>query len=269
MDSSGFRIKSIDQKPSFYGLEWDGELGIEDPRITKINDLYIMTYVSLSVKENIATSYAISNDCIKWYRRGIIFREQNKDVVIFPEQIRKDYVAIDRPEGNFEFSPPHMRISYSNDLEHWSGPHSLTLTEKFFRWDSGRVGAGPPPIKTDLGWLLLYHGVIEHGGNIILKKLRKIFNIEPRLKYVVGALLLELQNPQKILAKAPKPIIWPKQPYEKGTFENKDVVFPTGVVLDKNEKDLLIYSGGGDIVTSVKRISIEGIISELRNIGQH
>ena len=147
LDEKGDKILSIDKKPSFFGLNWDGELGVEDARITKIGPLYVMTYVSLSREENISTSYAISNDCVNWYRRGIIFKEQNKDVVLFPEMIHKQYVAFNRPEGNFQFSPPHIWISYSRDLEHWGDSDSLKIT-KPGQWDYGRIGAGPPPIKT-------------------------------------------------------------------------------------------------------------------------
>ena len=265
IDPNGFRIKHIDTKPSFYGLSWDGELGIEDPRITKINDLYIMTYVNLSLQENISTSYAISNDCMKWYRRGIIFREQNKDVIIFPERINNEYAAIDRPEGNFRFSSPHMRVSFSKDLEEWSGPSSLILSKKP-SWDSGRVGAGPPPIKTEKGWLLLYHGVIEpKEENRFTQELKKILNLKnkKRTKYVVGAVLLDLKNPKKVIARSKHPILLPRLKYEKGTFEDKDIIFPTAIVPDRYNEDLLIYSGAGDIYTTVKRISLNEILNAL------
>ncbi len=265
LDRTGFKIKRIEKKPSFYGLSWDGELGIEDPRITKINDLYVMSYVSLSRNENVSTSYAISNDCINWYRRGVIFSEQNKDVALFPERINEKYIALNRPEGSFEFSSPHIWLSYSKDLEHWGEASSLRLSKKS-SWDSGRVGTGPPPIKTEKGWLLLYHGVIEPKEESgFIKKLKEVFyHKEKRIKYAVGAALLDLKNPKKIIAKSQVPIITPRMKYEKGTFEDKDVVFPTGLILDKN--DLLIYSGGGDVVTTVKKISLTEILNSLKNI---
>ena len=142
LDKTGFKIKSIDKKPGFFGFSWDGELGIEDPRITKINDSYVMTYVSLSREGNVSTSYAISNDCMNWYRRGIIFGEQNKDVVIFPEMINNEYVAFNRPEGSFEFTHPHIWTSYSDDLDSWKN-HSPVIIAKKGEWDYGRVGAAP------------------------------------------------------------------------------------------------------------------------------
>ena len=71
-------------------------------------------------------------------------------MVLFPELINKQYVAFNRPEGNFQFSPPHIWISYSRDLEHWGDSDSLKIT-KPGQWDYGRIGAGPPPIRTKQG----------------------------------------------------------------------------------------------------------------------
>ncbi|MFH1710834.1 MAG: hypothetical protein ABH840_00820 [Nanoarchaeota archaeon] len=270
LDKSGFRIKSIENKPSFYGLKWDGELGVEDSRITKINGLYVMTYVSLSLDENVSTSYAISNDCIKWYRRGIIFGEQNKDVVMFPEMINNMYVAFDRPEGTFQFSLPHIWISYSENLEFWGEPKSIAISKEG-EWDYSRNGAGPPPIKTKDGWLFLYHVVAEYEDVKNLFKGEKIkagLTDEAGQKYVysVGAVLLDLKNPSKVIARAPGPVLIPDRPYEKGTFENKSVVFPTGMMLDENGRDILIFSGGGDVVVSVKKVAIEDIMNAMKKV---
>ncbi len=268
LDKTGFKVKSIDKKPSFFGLSWDSELGVEDPRVTKIGDSYLMTYVSLSRDENVSTSYALSNDCFRWYRRDVIFREENKDVVIFPEKVKREYVALNRPEGSFAFTLPHIWVSHSKDLEHWGESKSLILSEK--DWDSGRVGAGAPPIKTEKGWLLLYHGVVEG------KKLEKMFfksnlkaefeYFEKRVYYCVGAALLDLENPRKVIAKSKFPIIFPTKEYERGSFENKNVIFPTGIIIDANGKDLLIFSGGGDVVTSVKKVSFKEVLDAMEKV---
>ncbi len=272
LDKTGFKIKSIDKSPSFYGLSWDGELGVEDPRITKIGDLYVMTYVSLSREGNISTSYSISNDCLSWYRRGIIFGEQDKDVVLFPERINNKYVAFDRPEGNFQFTPPHIWIAYSDNLEFWGDSKAIVFSKKS-DWDYTRVGAGPPPIKTKEGWLLIYH-VASDSEKLkrqpsFVCNVNQLFKIKKSEKnpvsiYCVGAALFDLKNPKKIISKTRFPLIVPSKKYEEGTFENKRVLFPTGMVLDKNKKDVLIFSGGGDTVVSVKKISIEEILDFLK-----
>ncbi|MBU3912652.1 MAG: hypothetical protein KKB21_01390 [Nanoarchaeota archaeon] len=270
LDKSGFIIKSIDSKPSFYGMKWDGELGVEDPRITKINDLYVMTYVTLSLEENISTSYAISNDCLTWYRRGIIFGEQEKDVVIFPEMINNLYVAFDRPEGTFQFSLPHIWISYSENLEFWGGPKSIAISKEG-DWDYSRNGAGPPPIKTKDGWLFLYHVGAEYESVRNLfegKKIIEGLTNEAGKKYIysVGAALFDLKNPSKVIARAHSPVLIPDRSYEKGTFENKSVVFPTGMMLDENGRDILIFSGGGDVVVSVKKVALKDILDSMKKV---
>lgn len=268
LDKTGFKIKSIDKKPSFFGLAWDGELGIEDPRITKINNLYIMTYVSLSKAVNVSTSYAISNDCINWYRRGVIFNEQNKDVVVFPEMINEAYVAIERPEGSFQFTHPHMWVSYSKDMESWGRQHPLEISKKN-EWDSGKVGAGAPPIKTEKGWLLIYHGVIEPKRVKIRESIVKRMQIndifeETDTLYCVGAALLDLKNPNKILSKTPVPLLFPLRKYEVDPFEGKGVIFPTGLVIDEDRKDVLLFCGAGDKFTIVKKIELSRIMKKLK-----
>jgi len=268
LDKTGFNIKSIEKGTSFPCLSWDGELGIEDARIVKIGKLYVMTYVALTRESNISTNLAISNDCKKWYRRGIIFEEQNKDVVVFPELINGGYIALNRPEGNFEFSPPHIWISYSKDLENWGRSKPFILSEKG-KWDSERIGAGPPPLKTDKGWLLLYHGVMmkKIKGFFLLNMIKKILGMGTKIEsYSIGAVLLDLKNPNKIIAKAESPIISPRLKTEKRNIVKKEVIFSTGLLWDLNGADLLIYSGGGDVVTTVKKVALEEIIGKLEKI---
>jgi predicted GH43/DUF377 family glycosyl hydrolase len=275
LDNSGLRVIEIDDKPSFYGVSWDGELGVEDPRITKINDLYVMSYVNLSREDNISTSLAISKNGYHWHRRGIIFREQNKDVVFFPELIDKKYVAFDRPEGSFQFSPPHIWISYSGDLEYWGKSKSVIFSKKN-EWDSGRVGAGPPPIKIDRGWLFIYHGTlsIKHRHMIhsfyskiknFFKSLFKVYKEADEI-YCVGIALFDLNDPETLITKSKTPILYPRKKYESGTFENKKVIFPTGLVIDNNPKYVLLYSGAGDHVTTVRKISLHELMKSLEDL---
>ncbi|MBR9704547.1 hypothetical protein GOV12_03990 [Candidatus Pacearchaeota archaeon] len=285
LDETGMNIISVQKRPSFYGISSDGELGVEDPRITKIGDTYIMTYVSLSRDQNISTALAVSEDCKTWKRKGVIFGEQDKDVVIFPEKVNGKYIAFDRPEGNFQFSQPHIWIAYSNDLKSWGGlkPISRLYEEDGF---CPRNGAGPPPIKTSQGWLLLYHAVTEfkeeEQEKEVLKRLRRILrtkndvlrklsslkedSIKKVTLYSVGGALFDLNDPEKLIAKSKKFLILPEQPHEQGTFEEKRVVFPTGIVIDNNKKDILLYNGAGDRITTVKKLSLNEILKNLKKV---
>jgi len=270
LDKTGFKIREIDKKPSFFGISSDGELGVEDPRITKIENSYIMTYVSLSREGNISTSYAISKDCKNWKRKGIIFGEQDKDVVIFPEKINNKYVAFDRPEGNFYFSPPHIWIAFSKDLEYWGKLKPIRISKKH-GWDCGRKGAGPPPIKTKKGWLLIYHAVKEKikKEDKFLKEIKEIMGIKEVTEiphYLIGAALFDLKNPMKLIAKSEYPIFSHYKEYEIDPLENKRIIFPTGLVIDENKEDLLIFSGGGDKVVTVKKVSLKEILKNMKKI---
>ena len=246
LDKEGLHVKKIEQKPAFYGTINDGELGIEDPRITKIKNKYIMTYVSLSRLNGISTNYAISNDGIKWHKEGIMFRHQNKDVVLFPEKIKNRYVAFHRPDGNFNFSLAHMWISYSKDLKYWGDDESVLMAEK--AWESKKIGASTVPIKTKQGWLEFYHGAkIE----------------DSKRHYCVGAALFDLKNPGKLICKSHEPLIIPILKEEKGSF-GYNVVFPTGAILSEDKKNILLYSGGADEVTTVKEIGLKEVLKYLK-----
>lgn len=248
LDESGFNVESIGRIPIFTGKPGDGEYGVEDPRLIKIGKRYIMTYVSVSLNEYVSTSLAFSKDLKEWERKGIIFRLQNKDVVIFPEKINGRYVALHRPEGNFSFVKPSIWISYSKDLIYWGEEKTILMPRKN-SFDSKRIGSGCPPFKTKEGWLVIYHGVSDSNS---------------KSTYSAGAFLLDLKDPSKVLARSfkKKPLFSPKEEYEINGFMS-NVVFPTGLVLDTNPKYLLIYSGGADQYISVKKVSIKDILKSM------
>jgi predicted GH43/DUF377 family glycosyl hydrolase len=259
LDERGFKVLAIDKKPSFFGLAKDAELGVEDARITRIGDRYWMTYVGLSRRGNISTYLAESKDCLKWERRGIIFGEQDKDVVLFPEKISGKYVAFDRPEGNFEFSTPHIWITYSKDLIYWGKPKPVSLLK---RGIFSRSGAGPPPIKTDKGWLLIFHAATNPEPKGFMADFKRFLGMDigpgPD-SYAVWAGLFDLKKPGKIIAKSKHPIFHPRVK----SFEDKEVVFPTGVVKAKDGRNLLFYSGAGDIYVTVRKVKLKKIMKSL------
>ena len=251
LNKNGFDVEKIGKNPAFTGLPHDGNLGVEDPRIIKIGGKYLMTYVTASSYEGVSTSLAISKDLENWRREGIIFRQQNKDVVIFPEKIKGKYVALHRPEGFFSFNKPSVWISYSKDLIYW-GEDKALFYPRDESWERRRIGVGPPPIKTKEGWLVIYHGVRGEGE---------------KRRYNAGAVLLSLKDPEKVLARTPKtePLMKPNKAYEKKGYVN-NVIFPTGLVRDLNGEDLLIYSGGADSITSVQKMPIKKILNSMTEL---
>ena len=258
LSEDGFTVEKIYQEPVFTGKVGDGKYGVEDPRLTFIKDekTYAMTYVVVNEKEGVCTSLATTKDITSdiWERKGIIFREQNKDAFLFPEKINREYIALHRPEGFFHFSKPSIWISHSKDLIYW-GKEKVIMAPRENSWEQDRIGSGAPPIKTKEGWLLIYHGVR---------------NIDDKGHYSAGAALLDLKDPTKVIARSPKdePLLTPTSSYEaEGFIDN--VVFPTGAILDLDKKHLLIYSGGADKIISVKKILIDDILKHMKKTDLH
>ena len=226
---------------------WE-EFGVEDPRITRIDGRFYFTYVAVS-RHGAATALASTDDFRQFTRHGIIFPPENKDVVLFPERLDNQHVALHRPNGRTPFTPPEMWIARSPDLISW-GRHAPVFAEKA-GWESGRVGAGAPPIRTALGWLEIYHG-----------------NRRPTAagevgQYVAAAIVLDAQDPRRVVARSSEPLFAPTEPFEREGFV-ADVVFPTGVV--SRGDSLAVYYGASDTYTGVDELSLQEVLASLRPI---
>lgn len=196
--------------------------GIEDARITKIGRTYYINYSSAS-ELGIITGLIRTKDFIRFERMGVIFPPDNKDVSIFPEKIDGRYYALHRPSTS-AFGKPEIWIADSPDLVRW-GNHKHLLGVRKGLWDGARVGASSVPMRTDAGWLVIYHGADENN------------------KYSLGAMLLDINNPSKLIARTPLPFAAPEADYEvNGFFDG--VVFACGCVEKKD--GLEIYYGAGD-----------------------
>jgi predicted GH43/DUF377 family glycosyl hydrolase len=211
------------------------EFGIEDPRITLIDGRYFMTYVAVS-RHGVSTALMSTADFETFERHGILFPTENKDVVLLGERVGGRYVALHRPVGHMPFTGagPEMWIAYSPDLKHWGDHQPLYRGQT--GWESGRVGAGAPPIRTERGWLEIYHG-----------------NRRPAAcgdigAYCGAAMLLDLDDPARIRQVAPEPLIEPTETYEQRGFV-PNVVFP-GAILE-SEGRVFIYYGAADESTAV------------------
>jgi beta-1,2-mannobiose phosphorylase / 1,2-beta-oligomannan phosphorylase len=216
------------------------EFGVEDPRITPLDGRFYITYVAVS-RHGVATALASTLDFESFDRHGVIFGPENKDVVLFPEQIGGQFLALHRPSGGAGFCRPEMWLARSPDLIHW-GKHQHLLSAGA-DWDNGRIGAGPPPLRIPEGWLVIYHGATQ--ANF----------------YSAGALLLDDKDPSRVLARSEKPILIPQTDFECNGFV-PNVVFPTGVVAQ--DRTLFVYYGAGDTVTAVVQLSLDDVLATLR-----
>ncbi len=226
------------------------EFGVEDPRITRIGDTYWFSYVAVS-HHGPATALASTTDFRTFTRHGLIFPIENKDVVLFPEAIGGDYVALHRPVGGTPFTQPEIWLARSADRVHW-GRHRVLLGANncgVSGWDAGRVGAGAPPIRTPDGWLEIYHGSARPAGATGLGV------------YSAAALLLDLDEPHRIVRGSSEPILVPETDFEREGFV-PNVVFPTGVV-DRGDT-LLVYYGAADTVCAVAELSKAEILVATR-----
>lgn len=220
------------------------EFGVEDPRITPLDGRFYITYVAVS-RHGVATALASTEDFRSFTRHGVIFGPENKDVVLFPERIGGKYVALTRPSGGAGFTRPEMWLAQSPDLIHW-GQHQHLLGVGA-TWDSGRIGAGPPPLRVAEGWLVMYHG-----------------NRRPRApgdvgEYSAGAMLLTHDDPSRIIRRSAGAILSPEYDFEREGFV-PGVVFPTGIVAD-GPASLLVYYGAADTSSAVARISLDKILN--------
>lgn len=228
--------------------------GVEDPRITCIGDVYYFTYVAVS-EHGAATALASTTDFKTFKRHGIIFPSENKDVLLFPRKVSGAYVALHRPNPRTHFARPEMWLAWSDDLIHW-GAH-----EPFFggttqqspttpatgasanaaasvNWSMGRVGGGCPPIETPQGWLEIYHGN------------NKAPNSPPGDVgiYMAAALLLDIDNPRRILKQSQEPIMVPEADFEQKGFV-ANVAFPTAIIDRKDRYH--VYYGAADTSVGV------------------
>ncbi len=233
VSSDGIHFNRL-EKPVFSPASRDELYGVEDPRITKIGDRYYMTYTAYSPKGP-RVALASTKNFITWERYGIVIKDEvnNKDAALFPEKINGKYVMIHRFE-------PDIWYAYSDDLINW-GNYVDVVGPREGYWDNLKVGIGAPPIKTPYGWLLLYHGV-EDG---------------PRPIYRLGFMLLDLNNPTKVLKRSEEPILEPQEEWEVfGGVPN--VVFSDAMVEYKGK--YYVYYGASDNYIALATIDVEKVM---------
>ncbi|WP_281974591.1 BtaManbiosPhlase [Halobacillus litoralis] len=230
---------TVDSEPFIYPDTAAESWGVEDPRVTQIDDTYYIQYSSISEK-GVAVGLISTKDFVSYQRLGLIFPPENKDVAIFPERINGKYYALHRPVPK-GIGQPEIWIAESDNLLYWGNhQHLLGLSED--GWDNGRIGGGAVPFKTDQGWIEIYHAADKDD------------------RYCLGALLLDLEDPSKVLAKTMEPILSPEADYETNGFFSK-VVFTCGVTLQDGV--VRVYYGVSDTSMAICEMQLEDILSRL------
>ncbi len=217
---------------------WE-EFGIEDPRLTCCDGVYYIVYTSVG-RYGHCIMLASTEDFIHYKRLGRISGPGNKDGVLFPEKIDGLYARLDRPIGRGIGS---VWISYSPDLIHW-GRSDFLFGPRPRYWDSYRVGASAPPIRTDQGWLEIYHGVKMTSAGPI---------------YRTGAVMLDLADPGIVLGRSLSPLQSPREDYERvGDVGN--VVFACGAIVE-DDQTVKVYYGAADTAICVASAPLGEIIA--------
>jgi len=234
-------------------LNPEGNSGCEDPRISKIDDRFYMCYTAYDgINPTRVALTSISVDDLinkRWnWERPILISPPNthdKDAGIFPEKIDGKYVIFHRLQNSIWMDfVDNLGFQENNWLK-----GEVLLHPREGKWDNGRVGISSPPLKTDAGWILMYHGITE-----------------PEHRYKASAMLLDLKNPRKIISVLENPIIEPEEDYEKmGPVPS--VVFPCGAVIIGEY--LFVYYGGADKVIAVATIKVEELLDELLSEKPH
>lgn len=227
----GWRIEPTPLLSPDIGAGWYDDWGCEDPRITYLEERaeYVITYVGYS-RYGAGVCLATTKDFVTATRLGMAIHPYNKDAALFPRKIGGKYQLLHRPTaGPLE----NIWISESDDLMHWGSPRCVLEEADQPGWDSGKVGAGPPPMEVSDGWFLIFHGVMQ---------------VEDSWEYRFGMALLDKDDPSKLLKRWPEWLFGPEEPYEMRP-NSGGVVFPTGLI-EKNGR-LLVYYGAGDTTVAL------------------
>jgi beta-1,2-mannobiose phosphorylase / 1,2-beta-oligomannan phosphorylase len=273
--SDGVRFTHVSDQPVFTPqmIGWP-EGSVQDPRVCAIDGVFYMVcavrpfavhfgqgpvfdmreyYPAFDGTEeaNYSRSYiARSTDLLHWEPVGFCTPVgwDDRDNMLFPNKIGDNFAMLRRPQyDQFASQPSAVRLSFSSDLKSWSDPVVLFAARSGMAWETKKIGASTPPILTDQGWLLLYHGV------------------DRDTVYRVGAVLLDKDNPRRVLARTLCPIFEPIESYERLGLFIPNVVFPCGAVV--KEGLLCIYYGCSDYTISLATVPLEELLGYLEICG--
>lgn len=220
--------------------------GVEDPRICRMDDetRYIIAYTAYS-EGGPLVSLATTEDFKHFERLGPVMPPDDKDAALFPVRFGGRYAMLHRPGSTMLGLGRHIWLSYSPDLKHW-GDHQIVVHARHGGWwDANKIGLSPPPLRTEEGWLVMYHGVrVTVSGGI----------------YRLGLALLDLEDPGTVLLRGDEWVLAPEEVYER-QGDVSDVVFPCGWTLEGD--DLRVYYGAADSTIAVATAKVSELLAWL------
>lgn len=235
VSTDGLRFARLD-RPVFEPVDETETWGVEDPRLTFVAGRYHMLYTAWSPL-GIQVAMASTANFFTWRRHGIVIPgPDNKDAAIFPEKVGGRYVMFHR-------IPPDIWLAYSDDLMLW-GDYRRIMEPRPGNWDGLKIGAGGPPLKTDRGWLVIYHGV------------------SPDKVYRLGVALLDLDDPSRIVNRPRDFVLEPEEPWElEGDVPNVVFTCGTAEIGDRYH----VYYGAADKVIAVATADSRALLDFARH----
>jgi predicted GH43/DUF377 family glycosyl hydrolase len=247
---SNWRIDPAPTLPADPVHHPEEEWGIEDPRLTWLPERgeFAVAYTCYG-PGGPGVSLAFTKDFQEFRRIGMVMHPDDKDAALFPRRFGDRWAMIHRPAAPDQ--PAHIWLSFSPDLKHWGEYQIIIRARQGGWWDASKIGLCTPPIETERGWLLLYHGVKLTAAGAI---------------YRLGAALLDLHDPTRVLRRGDEWIFGPDRPYER-TGDVADVVFPCGAVFCDAGRTLRIYYGAADTSIGMASASLTELLDWLDEKG--
>jgi beta-1,2-mannobiose phosphorylase / 1,2-beta-oligomannan phosphorylase len=224
--------------------------GFEDPRVVFVPELerWVVTCTAYG-PAGPAVFLATTEDFVTVERHGVIRHPDDKNAALLPHRVDGKWVLFHRPKTEFGGAHGEILLSRSPDLESWSSPEQVLRPREGAWWDSSRIGIGPPPLETEHGWLLIYHGVKEMVGGSV---------------YRVGLALLDRDDPTCVLHRLPEWVFGPDAPYER-TGDVPNTVFPCGLVHDEATGMVRLYYGAADTSICLATARLDDLLDAVRS----
>jgi predicted GH43/DUF377 family glycosyl hydrolase len=219
--------------------------GVEDPRITWLDEIkqYAVTYTAYS-PAGPGVALGLTPDFETFERVGMVMLPDNKDAALMPRRINGRWQMFHRPHAGVSTD---IWLAESPDLRHWGGFRRVLAARQGSWWDACRVGLGPPPIETERGWLMVYHGVRQTAAGCL---------------YRVGLTLLDSKDPSRVLKRGDEWIFGPETDYER-QGDVGSVVFPCGATIGPDGDAMNIYYGAADTCIGLATARISELLAWL------